>query len=572
MYTHTMRIDEQLKHALLEIASGLGAVDVVVELEESADPKFGDYTSNIAMRIAKQLGKRPDELAVLFCEKLAAMDVAEHVHMIAPAGPGFINITLSASSVWASLAEVSALGGAAGYNETQADKKVLIEHSSPNLFKPFHIGHMMNNTIGESLVRIAESSGADVVAMSYPSDISLGIGKAVWALLQDGADKLLDESLTQVEKLKILGDAYVRGTQAYEEDEVAQAEIRAITQSIYAGQDGDAWQVYQVGRDLSLSYFKSITTRLGSEFQDLVFESEAGVVGKEIVEEYVEKGVFQNSNGAVVYDGESKGLHTRVFINSEGNPTYEAKDIGLMSIKNERHHPEVSVTVTDHEQKQYFQVVTRAAADINPVWGGNFRHVTHGRMQFKGKKMSSRLGGVPLAEEIIDAVRSEVVDRSAERSLPDETIDAIAIGAIKFVILRAEAGKNINFDPDTSLSFEGDTGPYLQYTYARLQSLVEKGQAAGIVPELDKAQAAVSLVDRKTIHFSEVVERAQREYAPHHIAGYLLELARECNSWYAHAPILSGNTPAHDLARAQAIGQVIKNGLYLLGIDSPSKM
>lgn len=572
MYNQAMRIDEQIKTILAQIVSDLGAPDITIELEESSDPKFGDYTSNLAMKLAKPLGRAPSELAAEICERLAATELAQVLASAAPAGPGFINLTLRPAVIWQAEADVLAKGDAAGYNESRADKTVLVEHSSPNLFKPFHIGHMMNNTIGESLVRLSESAGAKTVALSYPSDISLGIGKAVWALQKTGVEPLLNETLPQVEKLKLLGQAYVDGTKAYDEDETAKAEIRAITQSIYAGEDGEAWQIYQAGRELSLAYFKDITARLGSQFQDFIFESEAGLVGKEIVEEYLVKGIFEKSDGAVIYNGEAEGLHTRVFVNSEGNPTYEAKDIGLMKIKNERYHPDTSITVTDHEQAPYFKVVANAAGKINPAWAGSFRHVTHGRMQFKGQKMSSRLGGVPLAEEMIQVVRDEVLERAADRDLPDETIDAIAIGAIKFVILKAEAGKNINFDPDTSLSFEGDSGPYLQYTYARIQSLLEKGSEAGITPAIDEAATEVSLADRKLLHFAEIVERAQREYAPHHIVGYLLELARECNSWYASAPILTGPQPAHDLARAQAIGQVIKNGLRLLAIDAPIKM
>lgn len=176
-----------------------------------------------------------------------------------------------------------------------------------------------------------------------------------------------------------------------------------------------------------------------------------------------------------------------------------------------------------------------------------------------------------MAEEIIDAVRSEVLERSGEKKLSEEAIDAIAIGAVKFVILRAEAGKNINFDPDTSLSFEGDSGPYLQYTYARIQSLLAKASEGNITPEVS-LEKEISLVDRKLLHFGEIVEKAQQNHAPHHIVSYLLELAREFNSWYANTPILTGEDPAHSLAKAKAVGQVIKNGLHLLGIDAPEKM
>ncbi len=566
-----MSIQNELKHAIQNVADKLGFSGAVVDLEIISETKFGDYSCNIAMQLASQAGKNPRDLAIDFCEKLGEEAIATKVAAIVPAGPGFINITLSPQSSLENVQLALHAKDSFGKSNIFADKKILVEHSSPNLFKPFHIGHVMNNTVGESLVRLMRAAGATVVPLSYPSDVSLGIGKAVWALLQNGHEALTDESVPAKDKLALMGDAYVAGTNAYEENEAAKEEIRAITREIYAGEKNRAWEVYQQGRDFNLEYFKEITARLGSHFDDFVFESEAGRVGKAIVEEYVGS-IFAKSDGAVIYEGEADGLHTRVFINSEGNPTYEAKDIGLMSIKNERYQPDISITVTDHEQAAYFKVVAKAAGKINPVWEQNFVHVPHGRMQFKGKKMSSRLGGVPLAEDILAVVHEEVVERAADRNLPESTLDQVAIAALKFAILKSEAGKNINFDPDTSLSFEGDSGPYLQYTYARTQSLLRKGKEQGIGPILDMTAGEVGLVERKLLHYAEIVAKSQQAYAPHHVVGYLLELAREFNSWYGRERILDSEQASHSLAIVAAVGQVLHNGLALLAIDTPSEM
>src|SRR5690606_8110556 len=210
-----------------------------------------------------------------------------------------------------------------------------------------------------------------------------------------------------------------------------------------------------------------------------IFESEAGKIGKEIVLENIPK-VYTKSNDAVIYEGEQDGLHTRVFINKDGNPTYEAKDTGLLKLKFDRYNPDQSIFVTDSEQAPYFKVVITAAGKINPQWEEKTIHATHGRMQFKGQKMSSRLGNTPLVSDIINTVNEEVIEKSGDRKLSPEQTDMISIAAIKYAVLRTQAGKNINFDPDTSLSFEGDSGPYLQYTYARIQSILNKGMGMNI--------------------------------------------------------------------------------------------
>jgi arginyl-tRNA synthetase len=192
-------------------------------------------------------------------------------------------------------------------------------------------------------------------------------------------------------------------------------------------------------------------------------------------------------------------------------------------------------------------------------------------MAFKGQKMSSRLGGVPTAEEVLGAVQDEVQERSPDLSV--EAREAIAVGALKFVILRSMAGKNINFDPDTSLSFEGDSGPYLQYTAVRAGSLLSKAQSMGITPKIISGENVTS-VERLIARFPDIVERSITEWAPHHIVSYLLELAQAFNSWYGNTKIIdeSDSQTSHRLAITQALMQTITNGLWLLGISVPKKM
>ncbi|HVY35770.1 MAG TPA: arginine--tRNA ligase [Candidatus Paceibacterota bacterium] len=489
---------------------------------------------------------------------------------VAVAGAGFINITLSPAYFQTVLKEAIDEKEQWGSTDMYAGKKILVEHSSPNLFKPFHIGHVMNNAIGESIERMAKRSGATVTAISYPSDISLGISKAIWKLMQDGGLHKLATMHTKEEKIAYLGECYVQGVRMFDESEQVQQEVRSIAKKLYEHIDGPELEAYEEGKKINLAYFKDVVARLGSEFDDFIYESEAGEAGAIIVRENIPN-VFEESDGAVIYRGEQDGLHTRVFINTEGYPTYEAKDIGLLSLKFKKFSPDYSLFITDHQQEEYFKVVMAAASKINKEWKDKSIHRTHGRMTFKGQKLSSRLGGVPLATEVLDTIKQEVTTRS--NGVTPAVMDEIAIGALKFTILRAMAGKNIDFDPDTSLSFEGDSGPYLQYTAVRAGSVLAKASQGNVEPQITSGEE-VTAIERLIAQFPDTVTRSITEWAPHHIVSYLLALAQAFNSWYGTTKIFDENDPLtpHRLAITTAVRQTITNGLWLLGIEVPEKM
>ncbi|MCA9351954.1 arginine--tRNA ligase [Patescibacteria group bacterium] len=565
-----MVITETITQAIKTAVEKAGiSYDGDLTLEHPRELSHGDYATNIAMMLAKAENKNPLELAEIIAKNINAPEIAN----IEVAGPGFINITLADEFYLSQVKEIFTNPDNYGWNTAWQGKKILVEHSSPNLFKPFHIGHMMNNTIGESMARLAHTSGAEVTVVSYPSDVSLGIGKAVWKLMDYGVEKL-DEFETVAEKMAFLGRCYAEGTQAYDAAPELEARVREITQDIYEHRDTPAYAAYKIGRDLNLDYFLKMTARLGSSFDGLIFESEAGIAGKEIVMNHVPD-VYTESNGAVIYEGEQDGLHTRVFINKDGNPTYEAKDIGLLKLKFERYQPDLSVLVTDSEQKEYYKVVKTSAGKINADWDEKMVHKTHGRMQFKGTKMSSRLGNTPLVADILDAVVEEVNERADGRTLTPDEADVIAIAAIKYTILRTQAGKNINFDPDTSLSFEGDSGPYLQYTYARAQSVLDKASHLDLEPQLEQPDGwQVTDLERYLYRFPEIVDLAFRDLAPHQVVTYVTELAQMFNTWYGNTKIVDQDDPAtlYRLALTKATGQVIKNGLWILGIDALEQM
>jgi len=573
-----MTIAEKIQNAIKQSLEELGiSYDGTINLEHPRDLSHGDFSTNIAMVLAKQEGKNPQSLANLIIEKMNLFAIADSLFVTIK--NGFINIKIKPNFFEREIKTILEKKKSYGNNESWKGKNILVEHSSPNLFKPFHIGHMMNNTIGEAITRLCRTSGAEVTMISYPSDVSLGIGKAVWQFLEYGVTKI-DEYETLSEKMAFLGRCYSEGTKAYDNNPELEKRVREITQDIYEHRDTPAYHAYKIGRDLNLDYFIKMTARLGSTFDGFIFESKAGVIGKEIIDEHTPS-VYTESDGAIIFKPsekdleKEKSLHTRVFINKDGNPTYEAKDTGLLKLKFERYNPDLSIFVTDSEQGPYFKVVSYAAGKINKDWHEKTQHKTHGRMQFKGEKMSSRLGNTPLVSDILGVVNEEVYTRAGERDISEEQADIISIAALKYTILRTQAGKNINFDPETSLSFEGDSGPYLQYTYARSQSILDKAERLKI--DIDSNQPEnweTTNIEHYLYRFPEIIELSFNELHPHYVVTYITELAQLFNSWYGNTKIVDENdeTSGYKLALTKATAQVIKNGLWVLGIDAPEQM
>ena len=559
-----MQITEEIKKLIKQALVSLGLEVGSISLEHPGDLAHGDYSTNVAMVLAKKTGKNPRE----FAEQIRAhIPTHKYIKKVEVAGAGFINIFLSSDFFIDSLQSILSAGESWGRVSVFERQSVLIEHSSPNLFKPFHIGHLVNNTYGEALVRIYKNAGADVTTLSFPSDVSPGIAKAVWGLLDAGIEN--DFVIEQ------LGEAYANGVEAYEEDPNAKQVIDEININIYKQEvDTAEWEVYERGRDMSLEYFKNITQRLGSKFDDLIFESQAERVGKEVVSSNTPK-VFEESEGAVVFLGSKYGLFDNVFINSAGFGTYLAKDTGLLKIKFDKFDFDKSIVITDTEQKQHFELVKKASELINPEWAEKSLNLHHGRLSLTTGRISSRDGAVPLAVDIIESVKEEASKRMQEnnRTADTETAEALAIGAVKYAIARVGMGKNIVFDIKNSLSFEGDTGPYLQYTHARCISILNKVKLKSTKHLKFEDTKEFSGLDNLLYRFEEVTARSAIEQEPHYIANYLSELASAFNSWYGREQILDGGAEQdYKLAIVVAVARTLKHGLLLLGIDAPDKM
>ncbi|MFA6184244.1 MAG: arginine--tRNA ligase [Parcubacteria group bacterium] len=540
------------------------------EINFVKEEKFGDLSSNVAMMLAGKLKISPMQIATEIA-KLLEIKSIENIDKVEVAVPGYINFYLAKEYFNQEIKNVLDLDEKWGETNQLDNKTYIFEHSSPNLFKPFHIGHLVNNAIGESLSRIVKKSGAQVTRLSFPSDISPGIAKTVWAI----KEKNWQEEMT----IERIGEAYVYGTKEYKENKKSKAEIDAINKALYLKEESTELEIYKKGQALSLDYFKEITARLGSSFDRLIFESESEVVGKEIVKENIPD-IFRESEGAIIFPGSEYGLFDNVFINSQGFGTYLTKDIGLLKIKFDKFKFDKSVTITDVEQKEHFRLVKKAGELVNKEWADKSEYIQHGRLSFSGEKISSRLGNVPLAQDLIEKVKDKILAKIKGQDFPEEEkneiAEKVAIGALKYSILKCGAGKNIIFDFEKATAFEGDTGPYLQYALVRANSILNNAKELEIEDklELEERKGETPLVEKMILKFPASVSDALRDNSPHHVANYLYNLASEFSSFYAQTKILDTTNPdfKNNLALVRAMQITLRNGLELLGMETLKRM
>jgi arginyl-tRNA synthetase len=411
--------------------------------------------------------------------------------------------------------------------------------------------------LGESISRLLESSGADVKRLSYHGDVGLHVAKAIWAMRQD-APNINDE----------LGEYYAKGAQAYDEDDVAKAQIDEINKHVYAQDDPEINKLHQEGSKLSFAEFDKILDLLSISTDKRYLESQTSGPGKQLVENNTGK-VFKQSQGAIIFDGERAGLHTRVFITSRAIPTYETKDLGLVELK-DKDFPDAkrSIVITANEQDEYFKVMLAALAEINPDLAKKTTHMSHGFVTLSTGKMSSRTGQVFTAMDMLLTVKDAV-----HTQYPDSEVKKpVTFAAVKYALLKHRMGQDIVVDVNEAVSLEGSSGPYLQYAHSRAQSILAKASSpAATADKLDYDANERSLA-RKISEYPEVIQKAINELMPHHVANYLYELAQQFNRFYETSRIIDDERQEIRLQLAKAYQQVLINGLGILNIAAPERM
>jgi len=562
-------IKEALENLDIEVS------DIVVE--HPADISMGDYSTNVAMAIAKGVNRNPKELAGKIVDEILRLE-DKSIKNVEVAGHGFINFYFSRKFFSESIEEILNKGEDLGKNDILKGKKIMVEYTDPNPFKPFHIGHLMSNAIGESISRIVGFSGAEMARANYQGDVGLHVAKAIYGLLKN--EKLQDKSGSYNLQATNIGQAYVLGANSYEGEEEAKKEIDEINKKIYAKNDEKINVICDWGFKVTMDAFEDLYKMLGTKFDYYFLESQMMALGENIVRGNMGK-VFEESDGAVVFKAEKHDpkLHTRVFITSQGLPTYETKELGLTDEKFKTYPDmDLSIVITANEQADYMRVVQKALSIMHPEYEKKMKHITHGMMRLTTGKMGSRKGNVVTGESLINDARFAISEKIQDRDFTEEEkeriISSVSISALKYSILKQSTGGDIIFDFEKSISFEGDSGPYLQYSYTRAKSVLEKAQKENVLPDFEILPEHPFELEKLLYRFPEVVSRASLEYEPHHIASYLVEVARAFNSFYGNNLIVKkeDKTSAYKVALTYAFTFVMKNGLYLLGIKAPERM
>jgi len=549
-----------------------------VHLEHPENPDHGDYATNVALVFAKKEGKKPVELARKIIKQVEKTEEIERVQFLRP---GFINFWLSQAWLGKQVEEVIKEKDKFGRLTIGKGKKLMVEFSHPNTLKPFHIGHLRNIILGESICRILAANGFKVIRANYQGDVGLHIAKTLWAFA-----KLKTNPQTLDEKIEFLGKAYTEGNEAYEENEKAKKEIIELNHKIYE-KDSEIMPLWKKTRNWSLDYFDRIYKRVDTKFDRLYFENEVAEQGKKIVLQHLDK-VFAKSEGAIIFDGEKYGLHKRVFINKLGFPTYEAKDMELGRLQFDEYNPDLIIHVVGPEQQSYFQVVFKALELIFPETKDKEYHRVYGWVRLKKGKMASRLGKVVLGEWLIDEVKKRL---SKEFKMEDASLEIVAVAAVKYSMLKLSPLSEIAFDIDESISLEGNSGPYLQYTYARAKSVLRKAHKDQVLPDRQlltipdrnmptirdrdtcpRPNAEESSLLRTIYKFPEVVLEAGERYAPNLICNFLFDLSQKFNLFYNQHRIIGDDNEEFRLALTTSVSQVLKNGLNMLGIKILERM
>ncbi len=578
---------QDVKHQLKKVIQELYNLDFEPELTPAPENVHADYSTNAPLKLAKELHQNPMQIAEALKTGLNdnLSSKAQSTAKNSPAStktksttenplattviitpPGFLNFNLPDAYFPAKITDFAEnFGQNISWDEYQ-NKTIICEFSDPNPFKVLHVGHLYTSIVGDAISRLFEYAGAKVIRANFGGDVGLHVAKTMYALLQKTAASNLD-SLT----IEDIAKCYIAGTAAYEDDPAAKAEITQLNKKIYQINATDEHgtplaDLYWRGRKLSYAYFNDFYASIGLKFDKYYPESTVAALGLKTVKEQLKAGVYEESNGAVVFDGEKYGLHTRVFINNEGVPTYEAKDVGLIFTKWQDYHFDKSVIITGNEQLEYMKVVLKSIEQYAPDLVAKTAHLTHGLVKLPGNvKMSSRKGNFLKAVDVLDLVRDEL------RTAYDSTDEKVSLAATKYAFLKYKMGGNIIFDPKESVKMTGNSGPYLLYSAVRAKKILEKSQNPQPITDYIYSQPEKNLA-KKLLAYKTILQEAVHDMAPHKLANFLYELAQEFSRFYENCPVAGSAQESERKKLVQAYLAVMTHGLDLLGIKIPEEM
>ena len=582
---------QEIKEALIRAIKNLYNLDFDPDITPSPENVSADYSSNVSLKLAGKLHKSPMQIAeeikaAIQTKSQAAHtseeESSEHTNIVIT-NPGFLNFTLTDGYLNDKLSDLYDNFDQGVASHAYKNKTVICEFSDPNPFKVLHVGHLYTSIVGDAISRLFEYAGAKVIRANFGGDVGLHVAKTMYILRQKNLKELQIEDIAR---------CYVEGTTAYEEDAEARAAITKLNKEIYQiNAEGVSSKtaladLYWRGRELSYKYFEQFYDSIGVHFDKYYPESTVAALGLQTVKAQLDQGVYEVSDGAVIFNGDKYGLHTRVFINKEGVPTYEAKDVGLIFTKWDDYHFDKSVVITGSEQLEYMKVVLKSIEQYAPDLVAKTSHLTHGLVKLPGNvKMSSRKGNFLKAVDVLDMVRNEL------KSAYDSSDDRVSLAATKYAFLKYKMGGNIIFDPKESVKMTGNSGPYLLYSAVRAKKILAKKEdiKASIStdyhsPEMDQPrseskqpapselQPSEKSLIKKILEYKGVLDEAVSEMAPHKLANYLYELAQDFSRFYENCQVTGSAEEKERLKLVKVYLDTMVHGLGILGITIPEEM
>lgn len=592
-----MSIDNILAQATADAVKALYGAEVAAEsiVPSTTKKEFEGNLTIVVFPFLKASHKRPEDTAQEIGEYLVAnCEAVEKFNVI----KGFLNITIK-PSFWTSVLQSVEATENFGFKPVTDDSRlVMIEYSSPNTNKPLHLGHVRNNLLGFSLAKIMEANGNKVVKTNIVNDRGIHICKSMLAWLKWGNGITPEKAGKKGDHL--IGDFYVAFDKHYKEElqqlmdggmtkeeaEANSALMKEARTMLKKWEDGDE-EVRSLWRTMNewvYAGFDETYARMGVSFDKIYYESNTYLEGKEKVLEGLEKGIFyRKDDNSVWADLTADGLDQKLLLRTDGTSVYMTQDIGTAKLRFQDYPIDQMIYVVGNEQNYHFQVLSLLLDKLGFSWGKDLIHFSYGMVELPNGKMKSREGTVVDADELMDEMIATARKMSEGRlkGVPEEEMDdvyrIIGLGALKYFILKVDPRKNMLFNPQESIDFNGNTGPFVQYTYARIRSVLRKSDEADAATDItayEPNEKEIEIIQR-IADFPSVVSEAGRTYSPALIANYVFELAKGYNQFYHDYSILKEENVvarAFRLHLSRTVADIIRRGFSLLGVEVPERM
>ena len=582
------KLRNSIKEAILNIYS-INMQDNDIQIDKTKDGFTGHYTF-VVFPVVKFSKKKPEETANEIglylqkrCEIVSSYNIVK----------GFLNLNLT-NEAW--ISELNFLFLSENKN-AEKKSKIMIEFSSPNTNKPLHLGHIRNNLLGDAITRILEKDNNEIIKVNLVNDRGIHICKSMWAWMNFGDGKTPES--TGIKGDKFVGNYYVLFNDKQKEYEscVQNATIEQKSPLFFAQEllrkwennDPEVIRIWEMMNSWVYQGFAETYKNLNISFDKLYYESQTYLLGKDLVAEGVEKGLFKRDiDGSVFIDLTNEGLDKKILLRSDGTTVYMTQDIGTAIKRFEEDNPDKLIYVVGDEQIYHFDVLKKIVSKIRPKYDGKIEHLSYGMVELPDGKMKSREGTVVDADDLISEMIStakEIAETSGKiNELPEEekekTLKQIALGALKYYILKVDPKKQMIYNPKESIDFNGNTGPFIQYTYARIASVLRNAESQNIhyrskiaesTPLLETEVKLLLLLD----NFKDIISEAAQRRSPASIANYAYDLAKTFNKFYQDHPILKAVDKDVILMRlilSFLVGKTIQDAMSLLGIEVPEKM